>query len=226
MPSLSASEKRLGLILAMLGFLILNYLGYQKLISWRAKSLAAQNRDRAEIKRLTILQEDLPAAEVTREWITQKLPVYTSEDVRDTKLYQDVRRLAEQENIELNKNDTRPFTRDAGIDKSVVDIEFTDEIGRIISFFHKAQDTQLFRNVSRLEFVAAKDPKDIRVQARIEQWWSPESENYLAASDAAGSAPPASNSPAAPPPSAPPASTPAAAPEAPGSIPTPSPTPQ
>jgi hypothetical protein len=187
MPSLSPSEKRLALTFAALGFVTLNFLGYQKLMTWRTKSIAEQRRDRIEIKRLSVLSEDQPAAEITRDWIIQNLPVYASEDVRDTKLYQDVRRLAEQENIELTKNDTRPFTRDPGVDKSIVDIEFNDEIGRIISFLHKLQDTKNFRNVSRLEFVANKDPKEIRVQARIEQWWSPESENLLATTEAAAS---------------------------------------
>ncbi|MGI8602200.1 MAG: hypothetical protein ACR2OZ_04285 [Verrucomicrobiales bacterium] len=180
MRPLTTSERRLLWVLLGAGFVILNFWGYNELALRRTRALGQQRMLRTDIVRLEQLRLEKPNAELNREWLASRLPAYKDVDQLETYLYRTVSARAQDLGIELTKQDPRPTQKDELVHRSIVDIEFTDEIEAVTKFLHAIQDQEAFRFISHLELAAGKDPKNIRCQARIEQWWHPESESLAA----------------------------------------------
>lgn len=181
MRPLTSSEKRLLWIFGAVGFLLINYWGYNELALRRTQAEARQRLLQAEIFRLRQLQLEKPMAEVNRQWLASRLPAYRDVDQLETHLYSFIRNTAEKQSIDLTKLEPRPTQKDELVHRSIVDIDFTDEIEQVINFLHAVQDQDAFRFIQHLELLAGKDPQKIRCQARIEQWWRPDSDAVAAA---------------------------------------------
>jgi hypothetical protein len=176
MRSLTKSERRLILILGTIAFLLLNFWGYNELTTRRTVAIAQQRTLRSEILRLKQLQTEKANAEINREWIASRLPAYKDIDQLETYLYNVVQVRAADLSIELTKEAPAATKKDDFVHRSIVVVEFTDEIEPLIKFLHEIQDREAFRFISHLELVAGKDPQKVRCQATIEQWWRPDSE--------------------------------------------------
>jgi hypothetical protein len=206
----------------VVGFALLNFWGYNALSARRTAALAQQRTLRSDIFRLEQLRNEKANAEVNRDWISSRLPAYTDVDQLETHLYRAISARAGDPalGIELTKEDPRPTQKDEFVHRSIVDIEFTDEIESVIGFLHAIQEQEAFRFISHLELNAQKDPQKIRCIARIEQWWRADSEAVTGAmTDAAPATPPSTSIP--PPSEAPPTDSPPVAPA--GSVPVSSP---
>jgi hypothetical protein len=195
MRSLTKSERRLILILGAIAFLVLNFWGYNELVTRRTIALGQQRSARGEIFRLKQLQLEKVNAELNREWIAARLPAYKDVDQFYTYLYRIVQAEAHELSIELTKAEPRQTQRDQFVHRSIVVVEFTDEIESLIKFLHGIQDREAFRFISHCELVAGKDPQNVRCQATIEQWWRSDSEELAGLIPAESSTAPA-NSPA------------------------------
>jgi hypothetical protein len=195
MRTLSHNERRLLVIVGVLGFALLNFWGYNALSSRRTLALAQQRTLRNDIFRLEQLRNEKASAEINRDWIASRLPAYTDVDQLETHLYRAIAARAADPNlgIELTKEDPRPTQKDEFVHRSIVDIEFTDDIESVIGFLHAIQEQEAFRFISHLELQAQKDPQKIRCIARIEQWWRADSEAVTGAiadtADASSSTP-------------------------------------
>ena len=202
MRPLSQSERRLLAIVGILIFAVFSYWGYTQLTAVRTKAIAARRPINTQMIRLKALKTEEASAAVTRQWIDQRLPRYRSVDEFETALYKVVTAKASDLSISLDKCDTRPVVRDDLVHRSVVDFDFSDEIDKVVPFLHALQDREAFRAITRLELSATKDEERIRVQARIEQWWRPDSEEFFGVESepapAAASAPGAPSTPLPP----------------------------
>lgn len=176
MRSLSRRESRLLLTIAVAGFLTLNFLGYQQLAQRRARALAQQRAFKMDLTRLRELQAAKPAVDVTTQWLESRLPAYKDIDQFETYLFSIVNdRAAAAGQIELTKKDPRPTQQDETVHRSIMEIECTTNMENLVKFLHSLQDREAFRFVSFLELTPTKDEERIRCQARVEQWWRPDS---------------------------------------------------
>lgn len=176
MRSLSSRERRLVMLLLVAGFIILNFLGYQALAQRRATALGQQRTLRFDIARLKELQTAKPTVDVNSEWLNAHLPAYADIDQLETHLFNVVSTKAAAAGVELSKKDPRPTQKDALVHKSILEIETTTEMENLINFLHSLQGREDFRFISFLELTPTKDEERVRCQARIEQWWRPDSE--------------------------------------------------
>jgi len=187
MRSPSRREGRLLLTIAVAAFLILNFLGYQQLAQRRARAVAQQRAFKLDLARLKELQAAKPAVDVNTQWLETRLPAYKDIDQFETYLYNIVlNRAAAAGDIELTKKDPRPTQKDSTVHRSIMEIECTTDMESLVKFLHSLQDREAFRFISFLELAPTKDEERIRCQARIEQWWRPDSAelNGLPSSDA------------------------------------------
>jgi hypothetical protein len=75
--------------------------------------------------------------------------------------------------------------------KSVLDIKFTSDMGKVIQFFHSLQEKTSMINVTNIEIAASTkdDGEVLNVTATLEKWWSPYSGELVQDAIAAGDAP-------------------------------------
>jgi hypothetical protein len=187
MRSLSRRESRLLLIIGVAAFLLLNFLGYQQLTQRRVRAVSAQRTYKLDLTRLRELQQAKPAADVNAHWIETRLPAYKDVDQFETYLFNIVtNRAAAAGDLELTKKDPRPTQQDELVHRSIMEIECTATMETLVKFLHSLQDREAFRFVSFLELTPTKDEERVRCQARIEQWWRPDSAEIhgLSAADA------------------------------------------
>jgi hypothetical protein len=85
--------------------------------------------------------------------------------------------------LELNKKDPRPTQKDALVHRSIMEIETTASMENLVTFIHSLQNREDFRFISFLELTPTKDEERVRCQARVEQWWRPDSESVVGALD-------------------------------------------
>lgn len=164
------------MLLLVAGFIILNFLGYQALAQRRATALGQQRTLRFDIARLKELQTAKPTVDINSEWLNAHLPAYTDIDQLETHLFNVVASKAASAGVELNKKDPRPTQKEALVHKSIMEIETTTEMENLITFLHSLQGREDFRFISFLELTPTKDEERVRCQARVEQWWRPDSE--------------------------------------------------
>jgi hypothetical protein len=164
------------MLLLVAGFIIVNFLGYQMLAQRRAASIAQQRSLRFDIQRLKELQDAKPAVDVTSQWLDAHLPAYKDIDQLETHLFNVVTNKAVSANLELNKKDPRPTQKDALVHRSIMEIETTASMENLVTFIHSLQNREDFRFISFLELTPTKDEERVRCQARVEQWWRPDSE--------------------------------------------------
>jgi hypothetical protein len=176
MRSLSSRERRLLMLLLVAGFIILNFLGYQTLAQRRTAALSQQRALRFDIARLKELQTVKPVVDINSEWVDKHLPAYADIDQLETYLFNVVTNKAMAADVELTKKDPRPTQKDALVHRSIMEIEATAEMENLITFLHSLQGKEDFRFISFLEMMPTKDEERVRCQARIEQWWRPDSE--------------------------------------------------
>ena len=176
MRSLSSRERRLLMLLLVAGFIIFNFLGYQTLAQRRSAALVQKRSLGFDIQRLKELQAAKPLADVNTEWVNAHLPAYTDIDQLETHLFNVVISKAAAAGVELTKKDPRPTEKDATAHRSIIDIEATADIESLITFLHSLQGKEDFRSISSLELTPTKDEERVRCQARIEQYWRPDSE--------------------------------------------------
>jgi type II secretory pathway component PulM len=176
MRSPSPRESRLLVAIGAAAFLLVNYLGFQQLSERRHSALAQQRTYKLDLTRLRELQAAKPAVDVNTEWIESRLPAYKDVDQFETYLFNVVLdRAAAAGNLELTKKDPRPTQQDETVHRSILEIECTAPMKTLVRFLHSLQDREAFRFVSFLELTPTKDEEQIRCQARIEQWWRPDS---------------------------------------------------
>lgn len=173
MRSLSSRERRLVMLLLVAGFIILNFLGYQTLAQRRTVALGQQRTLRFDIARLKELQSIKPTVDVNSDWITRKLPAYADIDQLETHLFNVVSNKAVAADVELTKRDPRPTEKDPMVHRSILEIETTAEMEKLITFLHSLQGREDFVFIRFLELTPTKDEERVRCQIRIEQWWSP-----------------------------------------------------
>jgi Tfp pilus assembly protein PilO len=161
------------MLLLVAGFFILNFLGYQTLAQRRSVAIGQQRSLRFDIARLKELQAAKPMVDVTSEWVAKKLPAYTDIDQLETHLFNVVSNKAIAADVELTKKDPRPTQKDAMVHRSILEIETTAAMENLIKFLHSLQGREDFIYISFLELTPTKDEERVRCQARIEQWWSP-----------------------------------------------------
>lgn len=171
------------MLLLVAGFIIVNFLGYQMLAQRRAASIAQQRSLRFDIQRLKELQDAKPAVDVTSQWLDAHLPAYKDIDQLETHLFNVVTNKAVSANLELNKKDPRPTQKDALVHRSIMEIETTASMENLVTFIHSLQSREDFRFISFLELTPTKDEERVRCQARVEQWWRPDSESVGGAMD-------------------------------------------
>lgn len=176
MRSLSSRERRLMMLLLVAGFIIFNFLGYQTLAQRRTAAVAQQRSLRFDIQRLKELQNAKPLADVNTGWVNAHLPAYTDIDQLETHLFNVVTSKAAAAGVELTKKDPRPTQKDALAHRSIMEIEATADIESLVTFLHSLQGKEDFRSISFLELTPTKDEERVRCQARIEQFWRPDSE--------------------------------------------------
>jgi hypothetical protein len=64
-----------------------------------------------------------------------------------------------------------------------MEIETTASMENLVTFIHSLQNREDFRFISFLELTPTKDEERVRCQARVEQWWRPDSESVGGALD-------------------------------------------
>jgi len=176
MRSLSSRERRLLMSLLVAGFFILNFLGYQSLAQRRTAALSQQRTLRFDIARLKELQAVKPTVDITSDWVNARLPAYTDIDQLETHLFNVVANKAVGAGVELSKKDPRPTEKNPLVHKSILEIETTAEMENLVNFLHSLQGRDDFRFISFLELTPTKDEERVRCQARVEQWWRPDSD--------------------------------------------------
>jgi len=176
MRSLSSRERRLMMFLLAAGFFILNFLGYQALAQRRTAAVAQQRTLRFDIERLRELQGLKPEVDLTSEWLDAHLPAYKDIDQLETHLFNVVTNKAVAAGVELSKKDPRPTQTDALVHRSILEVETTAGMENLVTFLHSLQDREDFRFISFLELTPTKDEERVRCQARLEQWWRPDSD--------------------------------------------------
>jgi hypothetical protein len=176
MRSLSPRESRLLVAIGAAAFLLVNFLGYQELAKRRDRARAQQRTYKLDLTRLRELQAAKPAVDVNTLWIESRLPAYKDVDQFETYLFNVVLdRAAAAGGLELTKKDPRPTQKDELVHRSILEIECIADMETLVKFLHSLQDREAFRFIAYLELAPTKDEEQIRCQARIEQWWRPDS---------------------------------------------------
>ncbi len=181
MRSLTLREQRLLLIISVVAFLVVNFLGYEWLAKKRLRAQASQRALKQEIVRLKELETYKPSADVNSLWLDQRLPAYKDVDQLETYLYNIVLSRATAANVELTKRDPRPTQRGDLVHRSIMDVELTVPMSDLVVFLHSLQDREAFRYISRLKMVPTKDEEQVRCEFSIEQWWRADSEEIMGA---------------------------------------------
>lgn len=197
MAQLKASEKRLLFIFVGIGFLMANYFGY----TWVTEHQSALEIERGRLEQEKGSFQQLAGERekwaAVRDWVDGRMPVYRTEDDRDTYLISLVRNRAQQAAVEIVAG---PNSRDPELgtfyEQTLVNVAVQGEIGPIVRWLHSLQAPGEFRAVTSLIMKPAKkESSELRCEITLEQWWSLDSQAIAMAGGAggAGSAAPAGN---------------------------------